>query len=241
MYETVSANDSVTYIANGLLEQINVTRDSSDYLWYLPELIQVPSKCSCASANIAGVHSLIEEQNPLFLPTSQKPQTVSLFSPLKTIGFAAVAATTVFFAHFNLDKPHVVRIPSLVAEFCYRGGVIRCNGRGHGPGMGALIAGGAAAAATAYGAHQLSHGAHHHGHGVFYGHHHGKFKHGKFKHGDSQKLKNVLRGDETSFWAANGVVQSGKTWEARPPEWLGSSMKGTQLRPRLGIADTYFD
>ncbi|KAI8562949.1 hypothetical protein RHMOL_Rhmol03G0075600 [Rhododendron molle] len=54
---------------------------------------------------------------------------------------------------------------------------------GHGPGMGALIAGGAAAAAAAYGAHQLSHGSHHLGHGGFSGHHHGKFKHGKFKHG----------------------------------------------------------
>lgn len=49
--------------------------------------------------------------------------------------------------------------------------------------MGALIAGGAAAAAAAYGAHQLSHGSHHLGHGGFYGHPHGKFKHGKFKHG----------------------------------------------------------
>ena len=55
---------------------------------------------------------------------------------------------------------------------------------GHGPGIGTLIAGGAAAAAAVYGAHQLSHGAHHLSHGGFYGHHHGKFKHGKFgKHG----------------------------------------------------------
>ncbi|CAL5340483.1 unnamed protein product [Camellia sinensis] len=49
----------------------------------------------------------------------------------------------------------------------------------HGPNMGALIAGGAAAAAAAYGAHQLSHGAHNLTHGGCCGHHHGKFKHGK--------------------------------------------------------------
>ncbi|XP_054825127.1 glycine-rich protein A3-like isoform X1 [Prosopis cineraria] len=53
-----------------------------------------------------------------------------------------------------------------------------------GPGMGALLAGGAALAGAAYGAHHLSHG---HGHGHYgYGGHmgHGKFKHGKFgKHG----------------------------------------------------------
>ncbi|KAF5946541.1 hypothetical protein HYC85_016769 [Camellia sinensis] len=45
---------------------------------------------------------------------------------------------------------------------------------GHGPNMGALIAGGAAAAAAAYGAHKLSHGAHNLTHGGYYGHHHGK-------------------------------------------------------------------
>ncbi|KAI3435238.1 rhodopsin [Psidium guajava] len=44
---------------------------------------------------------------------------------------------------------------------------------GHGPGMGGMVAGGLAAAATLYGAHQLSHGAHHLGHGAFYGHGHG--------------------------------------------------------------------
>ncbi|KAF3943254.1 hypothetical protein CMV_030167 [Castanea mollissima] len=54
---------------------------------------------------------------------------------------------------------------------------------GHGPGMGTLLAGGAAAAAAVYGAHQLSHGAHHLGHGGHHGFGHGKFKHGKFKHG----------------------------------------------------------
>ncbi|KAH7835591.1 hypothetical protein Vadar_027693 [Vaccinium darrowii] len=111
MYETVSADDLETYTANGLLEQINVTRDALNYLWYLTgvniqpnerflknkqypvlavmsagyalqvfingqlsgsplwdnsrtsgRLIQVPSKCSCASANIAGVHSLIKDK-----------------------------------------------------------------------------------------------------------------------------------------------------------------------------------
>lgn len=50
--------------------------------------------------------------------------------------------------------------------------------------MGPMLAGGVAAAAAAYGAHQLSHGAHHHmPHMGAYGHGHGKFKHGKFKHG----------------------------------------------------------
>lgn len=49
--------------------------------------------------------------------------------------------------------------------------------------MGTLLAGGAAAAAAVYGAHQLSHGAHHLGHGGHHGFGHGKFKHGKFKHG----------------------------------------------------------
>ena len=37
MYETVSADDLETYTANGLLEQINVTRDGLNYLWYLTE------------------------------------------------------------------------------------------------------------------------------------------------------------------------------------------------------------
>lgn len=35
--ETPSADDSDTLIMPGLWEQINVTRDSSDYLWYLTE------------------------------------------------------------------------------------------------------------------------------------------------------------------------------------------------------------
>lgn len=33
--ETVSADDSDTLTTDGLWEQINVTRDASDYLWYL--------------------------------------------------------------------------------------------------------------------------------------------------------------------------------------------------------------
>ena len=35
--ETVSADDSDTVAMDGLWEQINVTRDASDYLWYLTE------------------------------------------------------------------------------------------------------------------------------------------------------------------------------------------------------------
>ncbi|THF97229.1 hypothetical protein TEA_008139 [Camellia sinensis var. sinensis] len=50
--------------------------------------------------------------------------------------------------------------------------------RSSGPSLGALIAGGAAAAAAAYGAHQLSQGAHNLTHGGFYGRQ-GKFKRGK--------------------------------------------------------------
>lgn len=33
--ETPTADDSDTLTANGLWEQKNVTRDSSDYLWYM--------------------------------------------------------------------------------------------------------------------------------------------------------------------------------------------------------------
>jgi len=32
---TTSLDDSFTLTAPGLLEQINVTRDASDYLWYI--------------------------------------------------------------------------------------------------------------------------------------------------------------------------------------------------------------
>ena len=74
-------------------------------------------------------------------------------------------------------------IPSFYGDFWW---LILCTSTGHGSNTGALLAGGAAAAAAVYGAHQLSHGAHHLGHGGYYGHgfgHHGKFKHGKFKHG----------------------------------------------------------
>ncbi|KAF3623958.1 putative tRNA (guanine-N(7)-)-methyltransferase-like [Capsicum annuum] len=52
---------------------------------------------------------------------------------------------------------------------------------GHGPPIGGMLAGGAAAAALAYGAHHLAHG--HHSRPFGYMGHHGKFKHGKFKHG----------------------------------------------------------
>ena len=33
--DTSSLDDSLTVTADGLLEQINVTRDASDYLWYI--------------------------------------------------------------------------------------------------------------------------------------------------------------------------------------------------------------
>ncbi|CAL9123444.1 unnamed protein product [Musa textilis] len=69
--------------------------------------------------------------------------------------------------------------------------------QGHGSHTGALIAGGAAAAAAAYGAHHLAHGNHHAGHGGYHGHmpgHHGKFKHGKFKHGKYGKHKHGKHG-----------------------------------------------
>ncbi|KAI8553532.1 hypothetical protein RHMOL_Rhmol05G0023700 [Rhododendron molle] len=42
--EAVSADDSDTYAANGLLEQINVTRDASDYLWYLTDVNIQPNE-----------------------------------------------------------------------------------------------------------------------------------------------------------------------------------------------------
>lgn len=58
---------------------------------------------------------------------------------------------------------------------------------GHGSGLGAMVAG----AAAAYGAHNMGHGSHMthgapypYGYGTHMGGHHGKFKHhgGKFKH-----------------------------------------------------------
>jgi hypothetical protein len=52
--------------------------------------------------------------------------------------------------------------------------------------MGALLAGGAAAVASTYGAHRPSHGTHqlgYGGYGAYNGYGHGKMKHGKFKHG----------------------------------------------------------
>nr|GMC54852.1 F-box protein SKIP31 [Ipomoea batatas] len=52
---------------------------------------------------------------------------------------------------------------------------------GHGPGMGAMLATGAAGAVVGYGASQFLHGSSHHlPHG---GAHYGHFGHGKFKHG----------------------------------------------------------
>lgn len=69
---------------------------------------------------------------------------------------------------------------------------------GHGSGMGALLAGGAAAAASAYGAHHMAHGMHHFGHGTFFGH--GKFKHGKFKRGKfGKRWKHGIFGKHKGF------------------------------------------
>ncbi|THG01187.1 hypothetical protein TEA_026035 [Camellia sinensis var. sinensis] len=64
-----------------------------------------------------------------------------------------------------------------VAEEKFHTMIMNTN-NGSGPSLGALIAGGAAAAAAAYGAHQLSQGAHNLTHGGFYGRQ-GKFKRGK--------------------------------------------------------------
>lgn len=62
--------------------------------------------------------------------------------------------------------------------------------------MGAMLAGGVAAAGAAYGAHHLSHGSHgHYAHGAHMPH--GKFKqhgHGKFKHGKHGKFKHGKHG-----------------------------------------------
>lgn len=33
--DVFSLEDGSTFAANGLLEQINITRDNSDYLWYI--------------------------------------------------------------------------------------------------------------------------------------------------------------------------------------------------------------
>ena len=53
--------------------------------------------------------------------------------------------------------------------------------------MGALLVGGAAAAAAAYGAHHLSHG------------HHPKFKHGKFKPGKFGKKHGMFGKHKMKF------------------------------------------
>ncbi|KAL6322072.1 hypothetical protein AAG906_003477 [Vitis piasezkii] len=84
---------------------------------------------------------------------------------------------------------------------------------GHGSNTGALLAGGAAAAAAVYGAHQLSHGAHHLGHGGYYGHgfgHHGKFKHGKFKHGKfGKRWKHGMYGKHKGFLQEMEMIHPG--------------------------------
>lgn len=35
--ETASSEDDKTFAADGLWEQVNITRDDSDYLWYMTE------------------------------------------------------------------------------------------------------------------------------------------------------------------------------------------------------------
>jgi hypothetical protein len=55
-----------------------------------------------------------------------------------------------------------------------------------------MVAGGAAAAAAAYGAHKVSHAGGYGMYGHGHGHHHGKFKHGKFKHGKYGKHKKMF-------------------------------------------------
>lgn len=39
--QTPSADDGDTLAMQGLWEQVNVTRDSSDYLWYLTEYVSI--------------------------------------------------------------------------------------------------------------------------------------------------------------------------------------------------------
>lgn len=71
------------------------------------------------------------------------------------------------------------------------------HGAGHHGGMGTMLAGGAVAAAAAYGAHEMTkpHGSSSHGYGGYYGHGgshgygHGYGGHGKFKHGKHGKFK----------------------------------------------------
>lgn len=47
-FEDISSlDDSSTFTTQGLLEQINVTRDASDYLWYITRWDWTPSHCTC--------------------------------------------------------------------------------------------------------------------------------------------------------------------------------------------------
>lgn len=72
--------------------------------------------------------------------------------------------------------------------------------------MGGMLAGGAVAAAAAYGAHELSkpHKIGGHGYGEYYGHGsshgHGYGGHGKFKHGKHGKFKHGKHHGKFKKW-----------------------------------------
>ncbi|KAM0003500.1 hypothetical protein Hdeb2414_s0281g00856031 [Helianthus debilis subsp. tardiflorus] len=69
---------------------------------------------------------------------------------------------------------------------------------GHKHGVGAFLAGGAAAVAAAYGAHHTPH----YGYGYHHHHHHGKFKHYKFKRAKFGKR-----------WKHRGMFGKHKMWK----------------------------
>ncbi|GJR32879.1 NADH-plastoquinone oxidoreductase subunit 2 [Tanacetum coccineum] len=96
---------------------------------------------------------------------------------------------------------------------------------GHGPGMGTMLAGGAAAAAAAYGVHQMTsshgHGGHNASHGAHnmmgpMGYHggghykHGKHGGGKFKHGKHKK--------HGKFGKHKGKHSGYKKWKIEEPK-----------------------
>lgn len=43
--ETPTADDDRAFSGSGLYEQLNVTRDNSDYLWYMTEYVILPFYC----------------------------------------------------------------------------------------------------------------------------------------------------------------------------------------------------
>ncbi|CAA6656854.1 unnamed protein product [Spirodela intermedia] len=80
----------------------------------------------------------------------------------------------------------------------------------HGPGVGTLLAGGAAAAAAGYGAGYLSHGGSHGGHGV--GHVGGYATHGYGHHGSSSRGSTVMGGlGSTASMGSTAMAGSGST------------------------------